>query len=126
MIQSTSRRLRRTNLLLWRNGVWIAKSGHSDRRIIRKYSFDFTDGREDFSLDIYRGRIRLDEMHLPESSASRLILVRVDLDGGMHSNPDGRLCLVRICTDTAKDMGQMGGTTSHGDLPECVRSVPNA
>jgi len=49
-----------------------------------------TDGREDFSLDIYRGRISLMKCTYQNRARHALILVRVDLDGGMHSNPDGK------------------------------------
>lgn len=46
------------------------------------------DGREKFQLDISRGRIRLAKCTYQERYQSINILVRLDLDGPPHPNPD--------------------------------------
>lgn len=46
------------------------------------------DGREKFQLDISRGRIRLTKCTYQERYQSINILVRLDLDGAPHPNPD--------------------------------------
>jgi hypothetical protein len=47
------------------------------------------DGREKFLLDINRGRIKLMQCTYQERFRGAIILVRVDLDGPEHTNPDG-------------------------------------
>lgn len=46
------------------------------------------DGREKFQLDIGRGRIRLAKCTYQERYQSINVLVRLDLDGPPHRNPD--------------------------------------
>ncbi len=46
------------------------------------------DGREKFQLDISRGRIRLTKCTYQERYQSINILVRLDLDGPPHPNPE--------------------------------------
>jgi len=48
------------------------------------------DGRESFLLDVNRrGRIRLTKCTYQERYAATIILVRLDLGGPPHTNPDG-------------------------------------
>lgn len=47
------------------------------------------DGRERFSLDIWRGSINLNKYRLQERARSVFVLVRVDIGGAPHTNPDG-------------------------------------
>lgn len=46
------------------------------------------DGREKFQLDINRGRIRLTKCTYQERYQSINVLVRLDLDGPPHTNPE--------------------------------------
>ena len=49
-----------------------------------------TDNREDFKIDVNRkGRIRLTKCTYQERYASVEILLRLDIDGPPHENPDG-------------------------------------
>lgn len=46
-------------------------------------------GREAFSLDIARGRIDLSKHTFQNRARSMVVLVRLDLSGRPHKNPDG-------------------------------------
>jgi hypothetical protein len=48
-----------------------------------------TDGREDFSLDLYRGRINLSKGRYQTRGHQIAILARLDFGGAPHRNPDG-------------------------------------
>lgn len=48
-----------------------------------------TDRREHFSLDLRRGRIRIDKATYQNRARSVVILARLDLGGPPHRNPDG-------------------------------------
>lgn len=48
------------------------------------------DGREHFTLDLYRGRINLAKTNYQNRARGIIMLVRVDLDG-THRNPDGTI-----------------------------------
>jgi len=48
------------------------------------------DGRERFLLDIWRGGISLKKYRLQERARSVIILVRLDISGAPHINPDGK------------------------------------
>jgi hypothetical protein len=48
-----------------------------------------TDGREDFILDIKRGRIDLLKGTYQNRGRQTLVLVRLDFGGAPHRNPDG-------------------------------------
>jgi len=56
-----------------------------------KYSHQLisTDGRERFYLDIFRASLNLQKYTLQERSRKIIILVRVDMAGAPHTNPDG-------------------------------------
>lgn len=46
------------------------------------------DGREDFFLDLYRGRINLAKNTFQNRARRSVILARLDVDGPPHRNPD--------------------------------------
>lgn len=48
-----------------------------------------TDRREQFSLDLRRGRIRIEKATYQNRARSVVILARLDLGGPPHRNPDG-------------------------------------
>ena len=47
------------------------------------------DKRENFTLDITRGQIKLTKATYQNRARAAIILVRLDLDGPPHRNPDG-------------------------------------
>jgi len=47
------------------------------------------DNREKFLLDVWRGTIRLSKLKLQTRVQTIHILVRLDIDGAPHTNPDG-------------------------------------
>ena len=47
------------------------------------------DGRERFSLDVSRGSIKVSKCTYQERARAVFVLVRVDLSGPPHTNPDG-------------------------------------
>jgi len=47
------------------------------------------DKREQFVLDISRGRIDLAKVKIQNRARQVVILIRIDLAGGLHRNPDG-------------------------------------
>jgi hypothetical protein len=47
------------------------------------------DKREEFSLDIYRSNIVLQKNTFQNRARKSIILARIDLDAGIHRNPDG-------------------------------------
>jgi len=47
------------------------------------------DNREHFLIDLSRGRIDLAKVKLQNRARQILVLVRIDLAGGPHRNPDG-------------------------------------
>lgn len=49
------------------------------------------DKKEKFLLDIYRGTIKLSKVRYQTRARQTIILVRVDLDGPEHQNPDGTI-----------------------------------
>jgi hypothetical protein len=46
------------------------------------------DGREKFVLDVSRGRIRLEQCTYQNRARSAVVLLRLDLGGPPHQNPD--------------------------------------
>lgn len=50
-----------------------------------------TDGREEFLLDLYCGRIDLGKITYQSRARKIIILARVDLAGHEHVNPDGEV-----------------------------------
>jgi hypothetical protein len=59
----------------------------SGRVTIRLTSLD---NRENFMLDITRGQIRLIKATYQNRARAVLVLLRLDLDGAPHTNPDGQ------------------------------------
>lgn len=47
------------------------------------------DKRERFLLDLWRGTIRLSKIKFQERGRKVIVLVRLDIDGSPHTNPDG-------------------------------------
>jgi hypothetical protein len=47
------------------------------------------DGREHFQLDVSRGRIDLLKVKMQQRGRQVVVLVRIDLGGAPHRNPDG-------------------------------------
>lgn len=47
------------------------------------------DKRELFLLDLWRGTIRLSKLKLQTRGQKVIVLVRLDVDGAPHTNPDG-------------------------------------
>jgi hypothetical protein len=70
---------------------FVTTSGISFPSAGEKASFDIVsnDGRERFIADVHRGRIRLTKCSYQERYGSIVALVRLDLDGRPHENPDG-------------------------------------
>ena len=49
-----------------------------------------SDPRERFFLDIWRGTLRLTKLKFQTRGRRVIVLVRLDIDGAPHTNPDGR------------------------------------
>lgn len=47
------------------------------------------DKRENFVLDITRGRIKLTQVTFQNRARQAIVLLRLDIDGPPHTNPDG-------------------------------------
>lgn len=47
------------------------------------------DGREDFILNVARGRIKITKCSYQNRGRSVVVLARLDIDGPAHQNPDG-------------------------------------
>ena len=48
-----------------------------------------TDERERFLLDIWRGTLRISKVRYQTRGRKVVVLVRLDIDGAPHTNPDG-------------------------------------
>ncbi len=48
-----------------------------------------TDERERFLLDLWRGTIRFSKLKFQTRARRIIVLVRLDIDGAPHTNPDG-------------------------------------
>src|SRR5258706_1875148 len=46
--------------------------------------------REVFLLDVWRGTLRLSKLKLQNRVRTAIVLVRLDVDGAPHTNPDGQ------------------------------------
>lgn len=53
------------------------------------YDLESTDPSERFILDLYKGRVSL-KVKFQNRARKTIVLVRVDLAGSPHSNPDGK------------------------------------
>lgn len=49
-----------------------------------------SDDRERFLLDIWRGTLRLTKLKFQNRVRTSIVLVRLDIDGAPHTNPDGQ------------------------------------
>lgn len=45
--------------------------------------------RDQFLLDVWRGRLRLTKLKFQNRVQTAIVLVRLDVDGAPHTNPDG-------------------------------------
>lgn len=54
------------------------------------YELSDPDDRERFLLDIWRGTFRLTKVKFQNRARTVVILVRLDVDGAPHTNPDGQ------------------------------------
>jgi hypothetical protein len=54
------------------------------------YELASPDGRETFLLDVWRGTIRLTKARFQNRARVTVVLVRLDIDGAPHTNPDGQ------------------------------------
>ena len=54
------------------------------------YELIGTDHREGFFLDLWRGTIRLSKYKLQTIGRMIIVLVRLDINGAPHTNPDGQ------------------------------------
>ena len=55
----------------------------------RTYELVEVGGREQFLLDLWRAKIRLSKHRFQTRGQKVIVLVRLDLDGAPHTNPDG-------------------------------------
>jgi hypothetical protein len=46
--------------------------------------------REKFLLDVWRGTLRLTKFKLQDRARTVVVLIRLDVDGAPHTNPDGQ------------------------------------
>jgi hypothetical protein len=53
------------------------------------YELAGPNNREIFLLDVWRGTLRLSKLKLQNRVQTAVILVRLDVDGAPHTNPDG-------------------------------------
>ena len=60
------------------------------------------DKREQFLLDISRGRIDLGRGKYQNRARQVVVLVRLDFGGSPHRNPDGEKSVARTCTSTGR------------------------
>ena len=75
--------------------ITLPKIKNSDDNYDFPFSGDFLniplssqDGHENFLIDINRGRIRLTKCTYPERYQTIIILIRLDLEGPPHTNPE--------------------------------------
>lgn len=54
------------------------------------YELATLDNRERFLLDIWRGTLRLTKLKFQNRARTVSVLVRLDVDGAPHTNPDGQ------------------------------------
>lgn len=50
-----------------------------------------SEGKERFLMDLWRGTLRLTKANLQTRARTAVILVRLDIDGAPHTNPDGEV-----------------------------------
>jgi len=76
------------------------------------------DKRENFMLDVTRAQIKLTKATFQNRARQAIILMRLDLDGPPHTNPDGERSLALTCTSTGKASATNGlsGRRSTGTL----------
>jgi len=53
------------------------------------YELASLDDRESFLLDVWRGTLRLTKLRFQNRVRTVIVLVRLDVDGAPHTNPDG-------------------------------------
>jgi len=53
------------------------------------YELANPESKEEFLLDVWRGTLRLSKVKLQNRVRKAIVLVRLDVDGAPHTNPDG-------------------------------------
>ncbi len=53
------------------------------------YELASSDGKEEFQIDVWRGTLRLSKLKFQNRVRKAIILVRLDIGGAPHTNPDG-------------------------------------
>lgn len=53
------------------------------------YELADSNDREKFLLDVWRGTLRLSKLKLQNRARAAVVLIRLDVDGAPHTNPDG-------------------------------------
>jgi len=56
----------------------------------KSYELASTDKKEQFFLDISRASIKISKLKFQNRARRAIVLVRLDIDGAPHTNPDGR------------------------------------
>jgi len=54
------------------------------------YELSGSNEREKFLLDVWRGTLRLTKFKFQDRARTVVVLVRLDVDGAPHTNPDGQ------------------------------------
>lgn len=54
------------------------------------YELVSTDKQEQFLLDLWRGTLRLSKLKFQNRGRQVIVLIRLDIDGSPHTNPDGQ------------------------------------
>lgn len=54
------------------------------------YELAGSNDREKFLLDVWRGTLRLTKLRFQDRVRTVVVLVRLDVDGARHTNPDGQ------------------------------------
>jgi len=68
------------------------------------YELVSEDKQEQFLLDLWRGTFRFSKIKFQNRARQVLVLVRLDVDGSPHTNPDGQKFTGTQFTITARDM----------------------
>jgi hypothetical protein len=75
--------------LLWKSSVWTKRSG-SSLALVGGLAIPLTsaDKRENFVLDVTRAQLKLTKATYQNRARQAIVLLRLDLDGPPHRNPD--------------------------------------
>lgn len=56
----------------------------------KSYDLVSEDRKEQFVLDVWRGTVKISKLKYQNRARKTIVLVRVDIDGAPHTNPDGQ------------------------------------